>query len=83
MFGKRRFEVGSLVPVDHILLGKSVDHGYDTWEHLLSFLLALQRLQFLDRVSGGLVLILVPQMLGLIASDSLQGRFVICHSFIT
>lgn len=72
-------QIGRLVFVDHVFLGQLVDHRDYLGEQLRGFGLVRTQTQFLDGVTGRFVVVTVAQTFFIVGTDTLDGRFVVCH----
>lgn len=66
-------KIGCFVFVDHVALGKLIQHGGNHRQQAGSFLRGVGTPQFAHRVAGGLVVILVAGVFSLCGPDALDG----------
>lgn len=74
-------QIGRFVLVDHVFLGQLVYHRDYLGEQLRSFGFVRTQTQFFDRVTGRFVVVTVAQTFFVVGTDTLDGRFVICHFY--
>lgn len=75
-------EVCRLVRVNHVVLGKPVQHGLDLRKENHRLCLIGERAQFAYSISGGFMVIAVAQTLCVVGADALERGFVVCHDLL-
>ena len=80
-FGSARLEVGSLLPVDDVLLGEFVEALLELGEESLCLSLVYCCAELLEQRTHGLCVVAVVQTTFLVLTDALERGLVISHFF--
>ena len=78
---ERTFEIARFVFVNDVLFGQAVNHRSHLREVLSECLCIRGGSELPQGIPHGFVVIPVAETLGLVGTDTLEGRFVVRHTF--